>query len=150
MIAHVRSIHERVRGKDERGRPYLASDPHLLRWVHLAEIDSFLRALSDVRCPSRSRPATPTATSSRPASPRPCSASLDPPRSVSELRQALGDYRSELETTTAARDAARFLLLNPPLPYVARPGYGTIASGGVSLLPPWALADARHPVARAR
>ena len=44
VIGHVRSIHERVRGKDEMGRPYFASDPHLLRWVHLAEIDSFLRA----------------------------------------------------------------------------------------------------------
>ncbi|HET8987632.1 MAG TPA: oxygenase MpaB family protein, partial [Humibacillus sp.] len=43
-IAMVRSIHERVRGRDPQGREYRASDPHLLRWVHLAEIDSFLRA----------------------------------------------------------------------------------------------------------
>ena len=43
-IALVRSIHERVRGRDPLGRDYRASDPHLLRWVHLAEIDSFLRA----------------------------------------------------------------------------------------------------------
>ena len=64
---------------------------------------------------------------------------IDPPSSVAELHQALNEYRPELETTAAARDAARFLLLNPPLPYVVRPGYGTIASGGVSLLAPWAL-----------
>ena len=43
-IARVRAIHERVRGRDERGRAYRASDPHLLLWVHVAEIDSFLRA----------------------------------------------------------------------------------------------------------
>src|SRR3954454_434165 len=42
-IALVRSIHERVRGKDVHGRPYRADDPHLLMWVHAAEIDSFLR-----------------------------------------------------------------------------------------------------------
>ena len=42
-IAMVRSIHERVRGKDHLGRPYRADDPHLLMWVHAAEIDSFLR-----------------------------------------------------------------------------------------------------------
>lgn len=43
-IARVRSIHLRIRGRDEHGRPYQASDPHLLKWVHLAEADSFLRA----------------------------------------------------------------------------------------------------------
>ena len=26
------------------GRPYQATDPHLLEWVHIAEADSFLRA----------------------------------------------------------------------------------------------------------
>ncbi len=44
VIGHVRSIHERVRGRDPQGRAYRASDPHLLRWVHVAEVDSFLRA----------------------------------------------------------------------------------------------------------
>ena len=43
-IARVRGIHERVRGKDPRGRAYRASDPHLLRWVHVAEAHSFLTA----------------------------------------------------------------------------------------------------------
>ena len=43
-IARVRGIHERVRGKDPRGRDYRASDPHLLRWVHVAEAHSFLTA----------------------------------------------------------------------------------------------------------
>ena len=43
-IEHVRSVHRRVRGNDDRGRPYAADDPHLLRWVHVAEIWSFLAA----------------------------------------------------------------------------------------------------------
>ena len=34
----------RSRGTAPDGRPYAASDPHLLRWVHLAEVDSFLGA----------------------------------------------------------------------------------------------------------
>ena len=42
LIAQVRGVHERVRGKDERGRPYRASDPHLLTWIHVAEIAAFL------------------------------------------------------------------------------------------------------------
>ena len=44
MVAAVRSVHERVVGTAPDGRPYAASDPHLLRWVHVAEIDSFLAA----------------------------------------------------------------------------------------------------------
>ena len=40
----VRSIHERVVGTMPDGTPYAATDPHLLGWVHVAEIDSFLRA----------------------------------------------------------------------------------------------------------
>ncbi|HEU5144470.1 MAG TPA: oxygenase MpaB family protein, partial [Dermatophilaceae bacterium] len=63
---------------------------------------------------------------------------VDPPTTVEGLGQVLDAYRPELESTAAAREAARFLLLEPPLPLIARPGYGTLASGGVSLLPPWA------------
>src|SRR4028118_861022 len=44
MITRIRKIHERVRGIAPDGRPYAASDPHLLRWVHVAEVDSFLAA----------------------------------------------------------------------------------------------------------
>jgi uncharacterized protein (DUF2236 family) len=40
----VRAIHDRVRGVTDEGIPYVASDPELLRWVHVAEIDSFLSA----------------------------------------------------------------------------------------------------------
>jgi uncharacterized protein (DUF2236 family) len=45
-IARVRTIHQRVTGTARDGRPYAASDPHLLTWVHIAEADSFLRAHS--------------------------------------------------------------------------------------------------------
>ncbi len=40
----VRRVHEHVVGVAPDGRPYAANDPHLLRWVHLAELDSFLTA----------------------------------------------------------------------------------------------------------
>src|SRR5882757_8653834 len=45
-IERVRAIHQRVTGTAPDGRPYAASDPHLLTWVHIAEADSFLRAHS--------------------------------------------------------------------------------------------------------
>ncbi len=40
----VRRIHDRITGTMPDGTPYSASDPHLLGWVHVAEVDSFLRA----------------------------------------------------------------------------------------------------------
>ena len=43
-IAAVRTVHERVVGFAADGRPYAANDPHLLRWVHVVEVDSFLAA----------------------------------------------------------------------------------------------------------
>ncbi len=43
-VAAVRAVHERVRGVAPDGRPYRASDPDLLRWVHVAETQSFLVA----------------------------------------------------------------------------------------------------------
>ncbi|MGB3184575.1 MAG: oxygenase MpaB family protein [Ornithinimicrobium sp.] len=137
MIGHVRSIHQRVRGKDEHGRPYRASDPHLLMWVHIAEIDAFLRGFQ-AYAPSPLTPAD-ADTYVRQAG---LSASklgvIEPPSTVAELNDVLTAYRPEMETTPAAREAARFLLLSPPLPWSARAGYGAIAAGGVALLPQWA------------
>lgn len=136
-IATVRSIHGRVRGKDPRGRAYRADDPHLLMWVHVAEIDSFLRAYQTFSgSPLTDAEADLYVTQA--GIPAARLGVEEPPRSVAELDEVLASYRPELEATPAARDAARFLLLDPPLPLYARPGYGTIASGGVSLLPGWA------------
>ncbi|MDN5789358.1 MAG: DUF2236 domain-containing protein [Micrococcales bacterium] len=136
-IDAVRAIHERVRGRDPLGRPYRASDPRLLGWVHVAEIDSFLRAhqafaAEPLDADEADRYVAQTAI------PATRLGVIDPPTDVAGLEQALEDYRPELEATDAARDAARFLLLNPPLPLAVRPGYATIAAGGLSLLPGWA------------
>jgi uncharacterized protein (DUF2236 family) len=61
------------------------------------------------------------------------------PTTVTGLHEQLSGYRPQLELTPAARDAARLLLLQPPLPLVARPGYATLAAGALGVLPPWAI-----------
>ena len=43
-IATVRRVHRHVRGTAPDGRPYSASDPHLVTFVHVTEVDSFLAA----------------------------------------------------------------------------------------------------------
>jgi uncharacterized protein (DUF2236 family) len=144
-IEHVRSVHRRVRGKDERGRPYAADDPHLLRWVHVAEIWSFLTAY-------QSYAATPLAEDEadlfvhQTARAATLLGATDLPHTTRELDEVIDSYRPELESTRAAREATRFMLLNPPVPLMMRPGYALIAAGGVALLPRWARRSLRLPV----
>lgn len=147
VIRRVSSVHERVRGRDERGRPYRASDPHLLTWVHVAEAWSFL-------------------TTYRAYGPEPLSATdadtyvaqtgvpaallgvPDPPRTVAQLEAVLESFRPELELTAMASDTVDFLLRTPPLPAAAKPGYWMLAAGGIAVLPEWArdLLGTRLPV----
>jgi uncharacterized protein (DUF2236 family) len=136
-IAVVRAVHRRVRGTDDQGRAYAADDPHLLRWVHVAEVWSFLHAFqSYAGAPLTDDEAdTYVAQANRAAT---LLGATDLPTTVSELEATLTAYRPELESTPAAREATRFMLLNPPVPLLARPGYALIAAGGVALLPPWA------------
>lgn len=143
-VATVRAVHQRVRGRTPDGEPYRASDPHLLAWVHLAEVDSFLLAHQRY--------------GRRPLDPAGCDAYVaqtaevgerlgarDLPRTLAGLRTALGAYRSELRGTAAARRAAEFLRHETPLPPVVRPFYGALWGAAVVLLPVWARAELELP-----
>jgi uncharacterized protein (DUF2236 family) len=143
-IAVVRRVHEHVKGVAPDGRPYSALDPHLLRWVHLAEIDSFLAAhdrygSEPLDAAERDDYVRDAALIARklgvPA----------PPESVQALRDQLRSFRPELRGTQAARDAARYLLLQPPLPLAARAPYTMLAAAAVALLPRWARSPLRLP-----
>ncbi|MGZ4502183.1 MAG: oxygenase MpaB family protein [Nocardioidaceae bacterium] len=143
-IAQVREIHLRVRGKAEDGRPYAASDPHLLDWVHLAEVDSFLRAYQ-LFGPAPLSPADADEYVRQSGGVAARLGATSPPTTVAELDRRLSDFRPELAASRACRDAARFLLLDPPLPIAARPGYGLLAAGAVASLPGWARRELRLP-----
>jgi len=137
VIARVRAIHRRVTGIAPDGRPYAASDPHLLTWVHIAEADSFLRAHARFGA----QPLDQAGRDGYVADLARIGAALgvpDPPRTEAELAARIAEYRPELAGTAQAREAARFLLLSPPLPLVARAPYGVLAAAAVSLLPGWA------------
>ena len=136
-IVRVRAIHQRVTGIAPDGRPYAASDPHLLTWVHVAEADSFLRAHSCFG----TQPLDKAGRDGYVADMARIGAELgvpDPPRTEDELAARIRAYRPELAATPEAREAARFLLLRPPLPVIARAPYGVLAAAAVSLLPGWA------------
>jgi uncharacterized protein (DUF2236 family) len=136
-VDRVRGIHQRVRGIAPDGRPYRAADPHLLEWVHIAEVDSFLLA-------HRLYGASPLNQSGRDgyvADTARVASALgvpDSPRTERELGERIERFRPELSGTPAAREAARFLLLTPPLPIAARAPYGLLAATSVAMLPAWA------------
>ena len=144
-IAMVRGIHERVRGKAPDGRSYAASDPHLLGWVHAAEADSFLAAHQR----HGREPLSPAEADLFVAQSGVVAGRLgvvDPPSSVAGLQRVMDGYRPELVSTPQAFEAARFLLLHPPLSWTNRAGYTALAGGAVALLPMWAKEMLRLPV----
>lgn len=133
-VDRVRAIHDRVRGRTAAGVPYVAGDPHLLTWVHVAEVDSFLRA-HQVYGARALDPAQADEYVAQTAVVARALGAHDPPTDVRALAATLGAYRDELSATAEARDTAAFLLREPPVPRPARPGYGVLAAAAVALLP---------------
>jgi uncharacterized protein (DUF2236 family) len=136
-VDRVRGIHQRVHGIAADGRAYRASDPHLLEWVHIAEVDSFLLAhqLYGAAPLDKNGRDGYVADTARVAM---ALGVPDPPLTEKQLRERIDAFRPELSGTPAAREAARFLLLTPPLPLVARAPYGLLAATSVSMMPAWA------------
>jgi uncharacterized protein (DUF2236 family) len=136
-IAAVRAIHRRVHGTTPDGRPYAADDPHLLMWVHVAEVDSFLRAfeafgadaLTSAEADGYVRQTGLVAAKL---------GVLDPPTTVAELTATLESYRPELSGNGLAREASSLLLVRPPFTGLSRAGYHLLAASAVSILPSWA------------
>jgi uncharacterized protein (DUF2236 family) len=144
VVDRVRGIHRRVHGTTADGVEYRADDPHLLAWVHLAEVDSFLRAHQTYGA----TPLTPEQEDGYVADTARIAEALGvptPPRTTAELAAQLKDYRPELRSTPEAREAARFLVLRAPLPLMARPPYAVLAATAIAMLPPWARLPLRLP-----
>lgn len=143
-VETVRRVHTHVHGVAPDGRAYHADDPELLEWVHIAEVDSFLRCHQHYGA----KPLTPDAADQYVADTALVARKLgvlDPPLDRAELGHRIARYRKDLASTEEARAAARFLLLNPPLPYVARAPYAVLAAAAIAELPTWARWPLRLP-----
>jgi len=135
-IGAVRRIHEGITGTMPDGTAYCAADPHLLMWVHVAEIDSFLAAHQAYGA----RPLDQAGRDTYVAQTALVAEKLgvvEAPRTEAELRQVLEDYRAELAGTRHAREAIELLLRRPPLPLPARAPYSVLGAAAVSLMPEW-------------
>ena len=143
-VDRVHRVHERVVGVAPDGRRYAANDPHLLEWVHIAEIDSFLAAYDrhgaePLVGADRDRYVADTAVVAR------ALGITDPPESEAALTARIDRYRPELRATPEAREGTRWILLRPPIPLAARPAYGVLAAAAVALMPTWTRMPLRLP-----
>ncbi|HLP22842.1 MAG TPA: oxygenase MpaB family protein [Microbacteriaceae bacterium] len=140
----VNRMHERVTGQFETGagtsRDYRAADPDLLLWVHVAFMESFLRAhenYSSVPIPAG------TAPTGADNYVRQWGASVAPlgldgvPTSVAELTAVLDGFRDrgELVVSQRTRDVVAFIR-KPPLPRAARGIYALLFQAAVASLRP--------------
>ena len=143
-IARIRKVHSYVHGTASDGRPYSASDPHLLRWVHVAEVDSFISAHRAYGAKKLSEATYDGYVEDMAVIARKLGVTA-PPTSVQGLRDQLFMFRGELQATAESRDVARYLLLTPPLPLTTRIPYSLISAAAIAILPAWARTDLRLP-----
>lgn len=133
--ARVRGLHRKVRGTYETPdgeAAYSASDPELLRWVHVAFTDSFLTAY---RIWGRDPiPGGEDGYVREWAKAAQLVGVDDPPLSAGELAEQLAAYAPDLRGTEMTARTVDFIR-NPPLPLVSRPSYQVLFAGAVASLP---------------
>lgn len=129
----VNRMHDRVKGeyKTAQGETtgYRAADPNLLRWVHIAFMDSFLR--------SHQTYSTRPLPGGADAYIRLWSKSVEPlgltdvPMDEAELISTIARYRSELTVTDDTRETIQWIK-NPPLPATSLPMYNLLFQSAVA------------------
>lgn len=136
-VARVRSVHVPVKGTASDGRPYSASDPELLTWVHVALVRSFLAGYQrysgrPLGRAQRDRYLDEVALVAEKLGAR------DVPRSERSVRDYLREIRPELTATPSALATIDFLMSPPGQTPAERLLYPAIAYAAADLLPPWA------------
>jgi uncharacterized protein (DUF2236 family) len=139
LIEKVRTIHLQVVGHAPDGRPYAASDPELLTWVHVVEVSSFLAAHLRYRNPNLS-PRDQDRYYSEIALVAERLGARHVPRSRQEVADYLERIRPQLLCDGRSHEVLR-LLLNAPSPSIlAKPFGALMMHAGIDLLPDWASA----------
>lgn len=137
LIDKVRTIHLQVVGTAPDGRPYAASDPDLLTWVHVAEVSSFLTAHVRYRNPDLSL-ADQDRYYAEIALVAERLGARDVPRSRREVAAYLERIRPQLLCDERSREVLRLLLAAPSPSRLAKPFGGLMMQAGIDLLPDWA------------
>jgi len=150
LIDKVRTIHLQVVGTAADGRPYAASDPDLLTWVHVAEVSSFMAAHLRYRNPHLSL-ADQDAYYAEIALVAERLGARDVPRSRQAVAHYLQAMRPQLVCDERSREVVRVLLEAPAPSRLAKPVANLMMQAGINLLPDWAgelLERTPHPLKR--
>lgn len=128
---HVDRLHARVTGSYGDGVAYSASDPELLRWVHIVFEESFLsahQAWGGAIPGGADRYVEEWATAGD------LMRVAGPPRSEAELRAQLAAFGPQLVSDERVAQAVRFIR-RPPLRRSLLPAYGILFAGAVATIP---------------
>lgn len=137
--ARVQRIHEHVRGVDPvTGRPYAASDPALLLWVHATLVESGIAAARLFGTPLSEQD------SDRYTDEMVVAAELVGvpraliPTTLSELERYISSVQPELICTPAAQESMTYLLDLPGLAEDIAAIWQDVRDGAIAALPAWA------------
>lgn len=139
IIDKVNRIHTKINGIDEFGKPYQASDPHLLAWVHLTETRSFMSAFESHRTELLSLSAKDQYFAEMKGLGERMGA-IDLPASYAQTNQAIESYIPELHYGERAKSIIQ-LLEYFPSNLAAKPFVKLISRAGFLNLPDWV-----HPI----
>lgn len=136
-IQRVNTIHANIRGIDLDGVPYIANEPALIRWVHVAEVSSFLNAYQHL--------------AKQALTPSECDQYINEMRQVGHLlgaidlpmtwqatQDALLGYRSDLRFDARAREILR-VVENYPTDLIDRPFMTLTLQAAWDVMPAWVL-----------
>ena len=139
VAERVRRIHEHVRGTDpETGRPYAASDPALLLWVHAALVEASLAVGRLFGTPLSPQDSDQYVAEMVVAAELVGVPTGLVPSSDAELDSYLESVRPELRCTPAARESMAYLLDPPGLDEDIAELWQDIRYAAVAALPEWA------------
>jgi uncharacterized protein (DUF2236 family) len=136
-IERVNRIHAQIHGSLPDGTPYVANDPALIRWVHLGETSSFLRAYQDLSL----QPLTPARQDQYFAEMAQVGQRLgahDLPLTQHQARLQLQEYRAQLRVDERTRETIA-LIEHYPCDPLDKPVIGLIVRAAFQMLPDWAL-----------
>jgi uncharacterized protein (DUF2236 family) len=138
--ARVRGIHEHIRGVDQvTGRPYAASDPALLLWVHAALVESALVARRIFGTPVSADDGDRYVAEMVVAAELVGVPRSQVPASVAELERYVSSVQPELRCTPAASESMAYLLDPPGLDPDIAEIWLDVRDGAIATLPQWAL-----------
>lgn len=136
-IARVRHVHRFVKGVADDGAPYDSNDPHLLLWVHCAELSMFLRAYRRFG----RRPLSDDDADRYVAEMVPLARDLgldNAPHTLHELDAALERFRPELRLSADGQVARDFITHSVVKSWTQRRLFRLMVLSSWMLLEPWA------------